>query len=119
MTNLQAGMQVICIDDKVPIEGGVMVKDEQITEGEIYTIRWIGPTSHYVFGEYIGVRLEGVKMNQGMAYGEPDCPYAARRFRPLVTDPIAVFRAILADPRAPIKETNEPRKPVRIKEVVE
>jgi hypothetical protein len=119
MNNIHVNQQVICIYDKVPIESGVMVKDAQITEGEIYTIRWVGPTSHYVFGDYIGVRIEGIVAQFGMAYGDPDCPYNAKRFRPLVTDPIALFRSYLVDPNAPIKETNEPRKPVRVKEDVE
>lgn len=119
MNHFHAGMQVICINDQVPIEGGLTVKDARITEGQIYTLRWVGMTSHYVFGEYLGVRLEGIQMNEGMTYGEPDCPYAATRFKPLVKDPIALFRSILADPKQEIKETNEPRKPVRVKEVVE
>lgn len=119
MNHFHAGQQVVCIDDKVPIEGGGIVKDAYITEGQIYTLRWVGMTSHYVFGNYLGVRLAGIQMNESRDYGEPDCPYNAGRFRPLVKDPIAVFRAILADPKQEIKETNEPRKPARVKETVE
>lgn len=119
MNQFYVTQKVVCINDKVPIEGGVTVKDAQITEGQTYTLRWVGMANHYVFGDYLGVRLEGVITEFGKAYGVDDCPYAASRFRPLVNDPIAVFRAILADPNKTIEETNEPRKPVRVKEVVE
>ncbi len=116
MNHFHVNQQVVCINDQVPIEGGLTVKDARITDGQIYTLRWVGMTSHYVFGEYLGVRLEGIQMNEGMTYGEPDCPYAATRFRPLVTDPIAVFRSILADPN---KKIDAPEGPARVKEVVE
>lgn len=126
MNQFHAGQQVVCIDDKVPIEGGGTVKDAHITEGAVYTIRWVGMTSHYVFGEYLGVRLAGIRMNETRDYGEPDCPYNARRFRPLVKDPIAVFRAILADPdkkidapEGPVRAPVPVRAPEKIKETVE
>lgn len=103
------GMQVVCIDDKVPLEGGLTVKDANITEGEIYTLRWVGMASHYVFGEYLGVRLIGVDSRFGEEWGMPDAPYAACRFRPLVEDRLAVFRGLLAG--CPIQgDFEEPRR---------
>lgn len=121
MNQFYAGQKVVCINDKYPIVGGGLIKDQFITEGETYVLRWVGMTTHYVFGEYLGVRLVDIDSKFGEAYGEKDCPYMASRFRPLVTDPIAVFRAIAANPNDEIKETNEPRLPVRrkVKEVVE
>lgn len=117
MNHFHVNQKVVCVDDKVPIEGGGIVKDAYITEGQIYTLRWVGMTSHYVFGDYLGVRLAGIQMNETRDYGEPDCPYNARRFRPLVKDPIAVFSAIAADPSQKI---NAPEGPVRrVKETVE
>jgi len=98
MNQFHVGQQVVCIDDKVPLENGSVVKDANITEGQIYTVRWVGMASHYVFGDYLGVKLEGVDSKFGEAWGLPDAPYAARRFRPLVKDPIAMFRKMLVDP---------------------
>jgi hypothetical protein len=114
------GQDVVCIDDQVPIEGGRIVKDDAITEGQIYTLRWVGMASHYVFGDYLGVKLEGVDSKFGEAWGQKDAPFAARRFRPLVTDPLAVFRQIAADPNHKIDAPEGPvrKAPVREKEDV-
>jgi hypothetical protein len=98
MNQFYVGQEVVCIDDKVPLEGGAIVKDAAITEGQVYRIRWVGMASHYVFGDYLGVKLEGVDSKFGEAWGVKDAPFAARRFRPLVNDPIAIFRQIAADP---------------------
>lgn len=94
MINFHVGQQVVCIDakfDRVTIAQG-------ITEGQIYTIRWIGEYTTYVDGSYIGVRLEGVERGTDPTYGYEDPPFAARRFRPLVKDPLAWARQIAADP---------------------
>lgn len=92
------GCEVICIDDKVPLEGGAVVKDAAITEGTVYRLRWVGMATHYVFGDYLGVKLEGVDSRFGEAWGVKDAPFAARRFRPLVKDPLAWVKQIAADP---------------------
>ena len=110
MNHFHVGMQVQCIDDKVPLEGGASVKDANLTEGEVYTLRWVGMASHYVFGDYLGVRLEGISMTVGDTWGVIDCPYAARRFRPLVSDPLAIFRQIAADPN---RKIDAPEGPVK------
>ena len=127
MTNqFYVGQQVVCVDDQVPLEGGSSVKDANLTEGDIFTIRWVGVASHYVFGDYLGVKLEGVDSKFGEAWGMPDAPYNAKRFRPLVADRLGSLRALLVpgQPLAPSKE--EPRRkapvregaPVREREVV-
>lgn len=102
------GMQVVCVDDKVPLENGAVVKDAQITEGHVYTVRWCGMAHLYVVGDYYGIKLVGVDSKFGAAYGTPDAPYNARRFRPV--QPIEIFRAIAADPRQPVQS---PEGPVR------
>lgn len=92
------GQQVVCIDDKVQLAGGTTIKDAAITEGEVYTVRWIGMHSNYVFAEYLGLRLVGVDSKFGEPWGDKDCPFAARRFRPVVNDPIALLRRLAIDP---------------------
>ncbi len=91
--DLYVGCDVVCIDDKfarVTIPQG-------ITEGQVYRIRWLGMYKNYVDGEYLGVRLEGVDRGIDPTYGDDDPPFAARRFRPLVKDPLSVFRRIATD----------------------
>ena len=115
LPQFHVGQQVVCIDDKVPLEGGSTVKDAAITEGQIYTVRWVGVASHYVFGDYLGVKLEGVDSKFGEAWGVKDAPFAARRFRPLVEDKLASFRGLLAGgPLTPSIE--EPRRKAPVKE---
>ncbi|UYE95910.1 hypothetical protein KNLIENLN_00098 [Sinorhizobium phage NV1.1.1] len=110
------GQEVVCIDDKVPLEGGATVKDAAITEGQTYTLRWVGMASHYVFGSYMGVKLEGVDSKFGEAWGLKDAPFAARRFRPLVQDRLGSLRA-LQNPNQPIAPApEEPRRRAPVKE---
>jgi hypothetical protein len=94
LNQFYVGQEVVCIDAKfsrVTIPQG-------ITEGQIYKIRWIGEFTTYVDGTYIGVRLDGVERGVDPTYGYEDPPFAARRFRPLVSDPLIVFRQIANDP---------------------
>lgn len=109
--DLYVGCDVVCIDDQVPLAGGTFVKDKNITEGVVYRIRWIGMTKDYVFGDYLGVKLDGVKSDMGGEWRNPDAPYNARRFRPVVKDPLAMFRQIAADPHD--YEVTGPEGPVR------
>lgn len=88
------GQQVQCIDASFKN----VSNPQGIKEGTTYTLRWVGPYKSYVDGEYIGVRLVGVERGVCPTYGDDDPPFAARRFRPLVSDPLAFTRAILADP---------------------
>lgn len=117
MNELHVGQEVVCIDDKVPIMGGGSVKDASITEGQVYRIRWVGMESHYVFGDYLGVKLEGVDSKFGEVWGQADLPYAARRFRPLVKDRLAALRSIAAG--GPLTQSIEEPKRVKEKENVE
>ncbi|MBZ9921810.1 CAP-Gly domain protein [Mesorhizobium sp. BR1-1-7] len=118
-SDLYPGVEVVCIDDQVPLADGTSVKDANITEGQTYRLRWVGQATHYVFGGYLGVKLEGVDSKFGEAWGVPDAPYNAKRFRPLVKDPIALFRSIAADPTRTIDGEEGPRRnkklPVREK----
>lgn len=109
------GQEVVCIDDKVPLAGGGVVKDAAITEGQVYRVRWVGMASHYVFGDYYGLKLEGIDSKFGEAWGEPDAPFAARRFRPLVKDKLGSLRALLAG-NGPAPSIEEPKRPVKVKE---
>lgn len=120
------GMQVVCVDDQVPLIDGSVVKDKAITEGEIYTLSWVGMVNNYVFGEYLGVLLKGVDSRFGAENAQPHTPYAARRFRPLVSDPLSIFRAIAADPDFKVDAPEGPLHPdgplpekKRIEETVE
>lgn len=115
-SDLYPGVEVVCIDDQVPLADGTSVKDANINEGAVYRLRWVGMANHYVFGEYLGVKLEGVNSGFGEAWGQPDAPYAAKRFRPLVKDPLAFARRIAANPNDKI---DAPEGPVRGKPVRE
>ena len=101
--------EVVCIDDAVQGYG----KDHSlgVTKGEVYTVRWVGMFDHYVFGQYLGLRLVGVHRGADEELGYDDTPIMARRFRPVVKDPIALFRAIAADPDGFVP--NGPTGPVR------
>ncbi len=112
--DLYVGCEVICIDDKVPLAGGSFVKDANITEGQTYRIRWLGMAHLYTIGDYLGVKLDGVDSKFGEVWGVPDAPYAAKRFRPLVKDPLAQFRQIAADPHGyKVTGPEQPKAPVR------
>ena len=106
------GQEVVCIDDAVPGYG----KDHPlgVVKGEVYTVRWVGTFDHYVFGRYLGLRLVGVHRGADEELGYDDTPIKASRFRPVVKDPIEVFRAIAADPDGFVP--NGPSSPVRVRE---
>lgn len=81
---MKRGDKVVCINDKVPLAGGAIVKDANLTEGEVYVVRWYGKEVHYTLGTYYGVKLEGIDSKFGDAWATPDCAYDANRFRPVV-----------------------------------
>jgi hypothetical protein len=112
-SDIYPGVEVVCVDDQVPLAGGGFVKDANITEGTVYRIRWVGMAHLYTLGDYLGVKLEGVDSGFGEPWGVPDAPYAARRFRPLVKDPLAWARRIATDPEFKV---NAPEGPVRVPE---
>ena len=120
MSPIQAGEQVVCINDQIPTIDGTM-KDPHITEGCVYTVREIGQFQHPAIGTIIGVRLVGIKRdNKLIWYGLDDMPYDVARFRPVVKDPLASLRNLLVDPNGPIDGFEEPkRERKKVKEVVE
>lgn len=116
MNDFYVGQQVVCIDDKFK---NVSI-DQVIRKGQIYTIRWVGMYSHYVDGEFVGVKLEEIHRGNDdgpEGYGAADMPYRASRFRPLVKDRIGSLRKLLA-PNPDILPEEKPKAPVRKKEKV-
>lgn len=113
MNHFYVGQDIQCIDDKYKH----VSNDQIIREGVVYRIRWLGMYHNYVDGDFLWVKLEGIDRGVDPTYGYDDPPFAARRFRPLVQDPLAVFRNIAADPDGymPIAP-EEPKCPVRVKE---
>jgi hypothetical protein len=111
--HFHTGQQVVCID----AEFKYVSNPQGIKEGEVYTLRWVGPYKSYVDGEYIGVRLVGVERGACPSYGYDDPPFFARRFRPLVSDHLGFARAILTDPDG-YRGTGpeEPKVPVKERE---
>lgn len=110
MNQFHVGQQVVCIDAKFK---NVSI-DQLIREGQTYTIRWLGMYSHYVDGEFLGVKL--VEIDRGKdggpdGYGADDMPYRASRFRPLVSDPLAELRNLAVDPDG--YKPDAPEGPVR------
>lgn len=89
-----AGMDVVCIDDQVPLAGGGFVKDANITKGVVYRIRWLGMAHLYPVGDYLGVKLEGIDSGFGEPLGCAGCtvcraavsPAGARSYRAVSTD---------------------------------
>jgi hypothetical protein len=99
------GQKVVCVDDG-PIDERYIGFKMEIARGEIYTVRWVGPSPH---PDYLGVpavRLVGI--NRGFDHNTPcnDMPFSAHRFRPIVerkTD-ISIFTRLLV-PGSKIRET--------------
>lgn len=81
---MKPGDKVVCIDDKFKF----VSIDQQICEGEIYTVRWAGNFSHYIDGDFYGIKLEEIdrgKDDGPEGYGYDDMPFRATRFRPVVS----------------------------------
>jgi hypothetical protein len=113
MQDFYPGQQVVCVDASQPARVTIPLG---LVEGQIYTLRWVGMYDNYTDGAFLGVRLLGINRGKDPTYGFEDPPYAARRFRPLAKDPIAVFRRIAADPDY---EINAPEGPTRGKPIRE
>lgn len=104
MNQFHVGQDVICVDakfDRVTIPQG-------ITEGQVYRLRWVGLYKSYVDGDFLGVRLEGVERGVCPTYGHDDPPFAARRFRPLVNNPMQFLRELAKDPDLPVQGDEGP-----------
>lgn len=125
MNHFHVGQQVVCIDDKFK---NVSI-DQGIRKGLIYTLTWVGMYQHYVDGEFLGVKLAEVDRGNDDGpggYGAADMPFRATRFRPLVSDPLSIFKAIATDPNfkvdgpeGPLHPDGPLPEPKREKEVVE
>ncbi|MBZ9659740.1 CAP-Gly domain protein [Mesorhizobium sp. ESP-6-4] len=107
------GQEVICVDAKSPPRVTIPLG---LVEGQTYVLRWVGEYDNYVDGPFIGVRLVGVNRGKDPTYGFEDPPYNAKRFRPLIKNPIAFARRIAADPN---QQIDAPEGPVRGKPVRE
>jgi len=107
------GQDVVCIDAGQPPSTTL---PSELTEGAIYKIRWIGPYEHYLDGEYIGVRLEGIDRGTCQIWGYVDPPFRATRFRPLVADRLGSLRALLVPGQPLAPSVDEPRRKVTVKE---
>lgn len=89
------GQDVVCVDNGQPKDTTL---PSELTVGAVYKIRWLGIYNHYVDGTYLGIRVEGIDRGICQIWGYDDPPFKASRFRPVVNDPLAVFRNLLADP---------------------
>lgn len=79
---MKPGDKVICVDDTFPSGVG----PQGIRAGAEYTVRSVGSYVHPLDGAYRGVRLEEVVRGEDPAgYCEPDLPFRASRFRPVVS----------------------------------
>lgn len=81
---MEPGDKVVCINDKFPF----VSLDQQIREGEIYTVRWAGNFSHYIDGSFYGIKLAEIDRGNDdgpEGYGYADMPFRADRFRPVVS----------------------------------
>lgn len=110
MNTFYVGQDVVCIKADYDTQQRTTIKPE-LVEGKIYRIRWIGPYNHYLDGEYVGVRLEGIDRGICPIWGYDDVPFRAERFRPLVKDPLALFRRIATDPDYKIDAPEGPLHP--------
>lgn len=117
------GMWVVCVDNGQPKDTTL---HSELAKGAVYKIRWLGVHKSYVDGEYLGIKVEGIDRGTCQIWGDVDPPFKARRFRPVVHDPLASLKQIAADPDGYKPATEEgPRRgkklPVRapVKEEVE
>lgn len=109
MYNFEVGQKVVCIDDTFK---NVSI-DQGIRRGQIYTIRWIGPYTHYIDGNFIGIKLAEIHRGNDdgpEGYGAADMPYRATRFRPLLRDRLSELKGLLA-PKPKGKKADVPAMP--------
>lgn len=117
------GQDVVCVDNGQPKDTTL---PSELMVGSVYKVRWLGIYSHYLDGEYLGIKVEGIDRGICQIWGYVDPPFKAKRFRPVVNDPLASLKNIAADPDGYKPGTEEgPRRskklPVRapVKEEVE
>lgn len=92
----KVGMKVVCVDDMPPPKyWDGTVHAVPLRKGETYTLRWVGAHDFHSDGLQPAVKVVGVYRPD--PEGNPDDrPFAADRFRPLVSKPDAIeqFREI-------------------------
>lgn len=108
--DLYVGCEVVCVRADYDPQQRVSIKSE-LVEGQIYRIRWLGMYNHYLDGEYLGVRVEGINRGTCPHWGYEDLPFNASRFRPVVKDPTAIFKRIATDPSWKVDAPEGPLHP--------
>jgi hypothetical protein len=92
------GQLVVCVDASHRILHRIPAKNF-ITEGSVYTVRWVGPPP-YEGDRHIGlaIRLVGIERGADRDADDPwrDYPFAAFRFRPAKLASKEVFESLLA-----------------------
>lgn len=89
------GQDVVCVDAKFAShQHPIMTLG--LVEGQVYRIRWLGVFVHYIDGEYLGIKVDGL-VRPADQFGYIDMPFYAKRFRPVVKDKLAAFRNMLAN----------------------
>src|SRR6202035_3724885 len=96
MVKFEVGQKVICVDASHTNTHDV----RELEGGKIYTVSWVGPYTHPRLGTGICVSLqEGPRVPLTYEDGsvcESDMPFAARRFRPVKTTSVEVFKKLLS-----------------------
>ncbi|MCG7507034.1 CAP-Gly domain protein [Mesorhizobium retamae] len=116
MNHFYVGQPVVCVDASRPHN----IANWELVQDAVYTIRWLGMFSHYIDGDYLGVKLVEIDRGEDPEFGYHDMPFYARRFRPVVKDPLAVFRNALSytkgNPPYMPDAPEEPRRRVKVRE---
>lgn len=87
---MKIGDKIVCVDAaKAP----TTTLETGLVEGAVYTVRSYGPVSHYIDGDYYGVRLQEIDRGKDDhpegGYGYDDLPFRASRFRPVVAPKVS------------------------------
>lgn len=87
------GAKVVCVNAEATSAFGV----QELIEGDVYVIRWVGWFHHELQGRHAAVRVVGIER----FCNRRDYPFDALRFRPLISqaDDISThFQALLSTP---------------------
>ena len=96
MIEFVAGQKVVCVNaDPDFVEATGSREMDGLTEGAIYTIRWIGSWKLPPWYPHNRICVHLVEIDRSTA--KYDVPYDARRFRPLreIKTDISIFERIL------------------------
>ena len=88
------GQMVVCVDDTPLTLGGIQCTLDGLTRDRVYTVRETGLYCPHGTGQPC---IRVAEIYRETRYGIVDCPYAARRFRPVTerqTD-ISIFTDML------------------------